>query len=170
MALIEAFRKRKFVSYILALFQKIYINKPVSCQPVNLLLKLSKKLSRGLLAVTLGVILSPEPKVLTSLLESALGLPAQLGVSPSRVSSEVEHVTSTTRSNLVGLVLADGSGESTDHLVDCAALTGAQVPGAHTGVVGAQVVQSLEVAVCEIQNVDVVADGGTVVGGVVCTC
>lgn len=83
------------------------------------------------------------------------------------VGSEVEDITSATGSNLVGLVLSDGGGERADHLVDGAALSGTQVPGADTGAVGAEVFQGLEVAVCEIQDVNVIADGGTVVGSVV---
>jgi hypothetical protein len=131
--------------------------------PKNLLLKRSKQLSRRLLAITLRIVLSPQPKIITSLLERALSLPAKLCVRASRVSSEVKDITSATGRNLVGLVLSDGSGECADHLVDGAALSGSEVPGAHAGVVGAQVVEGFEVAVGEIQNVDVVADGGTVV-------
>jgi hypothetical protein len=134
---------------------------------VNLLLKLGEELSRGLLAVTLGVVLSPEPEILASLLEGTLSLPAELGVSAGGVGSEVEDIASATGSDLVGLVLSDSGGEGADHLVDSAAPAGTQVPGAHTGVVGAQVVQGLEVTVCEIQDVEVIADGGTVVRGVV---
>lgn len=98
-----------------------------------------------------------------------LGGPAQLGVRTGGVGSEVENVTGTTRGNLVGKVTADGGGESLDHLVDGAALAGTEVPGADTGVVLAQVVQSLQVAVRQVEDVDVVADGGAVVRGVVCT-
>lgn len=66
------------------------------------------------------------------------------------VGSEVEDIASATGSNLVGLVLSDSGREGADHLVDSAALAGTQVPSAHTGVVGTQVFQGLEVAVCEI--------------------
>lgn len=48
-----------------------------------------------------------------------------------------------------------------------AAFAGAEVPGAHARVVCAQVVEGFEVAVGEVEDVDVVADGGAVVGGVV---
>jgi hypothetical protein len=106
--------------------------------------------------------------MLTSLLEGTLRLPAELGVGAGGVGSEVKDITGTAGSNLVGLVLADSSGESTDHLVDGASLTGAQIPGADTGVVGAQVVEGLQVAVCQVQDVDVVTDGGAVVRGIVC--
>lgn len=112
--------------------------------------------------VTLGVVLSPAPEILAGLLEGTLGLPAQLAVGAGGVGSEVEDVTCTARGDFVGHVSADGLGESTDHLVDGAAAAGAEVPGAHAGVVGAEVVEGLEVAVCQVKNVDVVADGGTV--------
>lgn len=158
------------------MFRDFYINKgKVHYKPqkkttsleVNLLLELSEQLSRGLLAVTLGVVLSPEPEILASLLEGTLSLPSELSVSAGGVGSEIEDIASTTGGNLVRLVLSDGGGEGADHLVDGAALSGTQVPGADTGVVGAEVFQGLEVAVCEIQNVDVIADGGSVVGSVV---
>ena len=69
--------------------------------------------------------------------------------------------------NLVGKFAAGGGGEGVDHLVHGAALSGAQVPGADTGVVGTEVVEGLEVAVGKVQDVDVVTDGGSVVGVVV---
>lgn len=79
-----------------------------------------------------------------------------------RVGSQVQDVTGTAGSNLVGEVAADSGGESIDHLVDGAALAGTQVPGTDTGVVGAEVVEGLEVAVGKVEDVDVVTDGGSV--------
>lgn len=134
----------------------------------GLLLQLSQQLGRGLLTVALGVVLGPEPQVLAGVLEGELGGPAELVVSASGVGRQVEDVTGTARSNLVGEVAANGGGEGTDHLVDGAALAGTQVPGANTGVVGAEEVQGLEVAVGQVENVDVVTDSSAVVGGVVC--
>lgn len=49
-----------------------------------------------------------------------------------------------------------------------ASLARPEVPGAHAGLVVAEVVEGDEVALCEVEDVDVVADGGAVVGGVVC--
>lgn len=118
--------------------------------------------------VSLGVVLSPEPEILAGLLEGTLGLPAKLLVGTSRVGGEVENVAGTARGDFVGEVAADGLGEGTDHLVDSAATAGTKIPGAHTGVVGAEVVEGLEVAVCEVKNVNVVADSGSVVRSVVC--
>lgn len=89
-------------------------------------------------------------------------LPAELRVGPRRVGCEVQHVARAARRNLVRHVPADGVRKCPDHLVHCAALASAQVPGAHPGVVGEEVVQGFEVAVGEVQNVDVVADSGAV--------
>lgn len=48
------------------------------------------------------------------------------------------------------------------------ALASAKVPGAHARVVGAQVVEGLEMTSGQVEDVDVIADCGAVVGGVVC--
>ena len=50
---------------------------------------------------------------------------------------------------------------------DSATLSSSEVPGAHAGLVIAKVIEGDEVALCEVEDVDVVADGGAVVGGVV---
>ena len=146
-------------------YQKIFLG-PVSTG--ILLLQLSQQLRRRLLTVSLGVVLGPEPQVLAGVLEGALGSPAKLVVGAGGVGSQVQDVTVTAGSNLVGEVATNGGGKGADHLVDGAALAGTKVPGADTGVVCAQVVQSLEVTVGQIEDVDVVTDSGTVVGGVVC--
>lgn len=119
--------------------------------------------------VALRVVTGPQPEVLAGLLEGALGLPAQLGVGARGVGRQVEDVTGAAGSHLVGQVAADGGGEGLDHLVDGAALAGTQVPGADTGVVVAEIVEGLQVAVGQVQDVDVVTDGGAVVRGVVYT-
>lgn len=113
------------------------------------------------------VVLGPAPQVLAGILESELGTPAELGVGAGGVGGKVEDVACTARSDLVGQVAADGGGEGLDHLVDGAALAGAKVPGADTGVLLAEVVERCEVAVGEVEDVDVVADGGAVLGVVV---
>ena len=117
--------------------------------------------------VSLGVVLRPEPKILAGLLQRALGLPAEFLVGACGVGGQVEDVTGAAGRNFVGEVAADGLGEGADHLVDGATAAGTEVPGADTGVVGAEVVKGLEVAVGQVENVDVVADGGAVVGLVV---
>jgi hypothetical protein len=131
-------------------------------------LELLNELLGRLLPVALGVVLGPAPEVLARILKRALGTPAELGVGASSVGGEVEDVACTTGSDFVGEVAADGGREGLDHLVDGAALAGAQVPGADAGVLLAEVVEGGEVAVGEVEDVDVVADGGAVLGVVVC--
>ncbi len=63
--------------------------------------------------------------------------------------------------------MADDLLEGVDHLEHGAAASGSEVPGADAGVGFAEVVESREMAVGEIDDVDVVANGGTVSGGVV---
>ena len=130
-------------------------------------LELLQQLRRGILSVSLGVILRPPPEILARVDQRALCLPAQLLVRARRVRGQVEHVAVAAGSDFVGQIAAHGGAEGLDHLEDRAALAGAQVPGAHAGAVCAQVVEGLEVAVGEVEDVDVVADGGAVVGGVV---
>lgn len=119
------------------------------------------------MTVALGVVLGPAPEVLAGLLEGTLGFPTKLLVGASRVGGEVENVTGAAGGNLIRKVTANGSGEGANHLVDGAALAGTQVPGADAGVVGTQVVEGLEVTIGEIENMDVVTDSGSVVGGIV---
>ena len=130
-------------------------------------LELLQQLRRRILSVSLGVVLRPPPEILARIDQRALRLPAQLLVRASRVGGQVEHIAVAARSDFVRQIAAHGGAEGLDHLEDCAALAGAQVPGAHARVVGAQVVEGLEVAIGEVEDVDVVADGGAVVGGVV---
>lgn len=85
-----------------------------------------------------------------------------------RVGSQIQDVTGTAGSNLVGEIAADSGRESIDHLVDGAALAGTQVPGTDTGVIGAEVVEGLEMTICKVEDVDVVTDGGSVARLVVC--
>lgn len=58
--------------------------------------------------------------------------------------------------------------EGFDHFEDGAALARSEVPRAGAGVVFAEVVEGDEVAAREVEDMDVVADGGAVFGGVVC--
>jgi hypothetical protein len=127
-----------------------------------LFLQSLEELSRWLLAVSLRVVLRPQPEILTGLLEGTLSLPAELLAGAAWVGGQVQDVAGTARSNLVGLVLADGRGEGLDHLVHGAAATGSQVPCAHARLVGAQVVEGFQVAVGQVQDVDVVTDGGAI--------
>lgn len=107
----------------------------------NLLLQSRKQLSRRLLTVSLRIVLSPEPQILTSLLESTLSLPFKLLSSAGRVRCQIQDVTGTARRNFVGQVTANSSRKGFDHFVNGAAASGTQVPGADAGVVGAEVVE-----------------------------
>lgn len=51
---------------------------------------------------------------------------------------------------------------------DRAAFSGAEVPGADAWVGFAEVLEGDEVALCQVEDVDVVPDGGAVGGVVVC--
>lgn len=55
-------------------------------------------------------------------------------------------------------------GEGVDHLEDGAAAAGAEVPGSDSGLGVAEVVQCCEMTLGEIDDVDIVADCGTVSG------
>lgn len=125
-------------------------------------LNLLHKFLRRLLTVALRVVLSPAPEVGASILKSELGTPAELLVGAGGVGGEVEDVAGAARRDLVGQVAADRCAEGLDHIVDGAALAGAEVPGAHAGLLLAEVVERDEVAVGQVQDVDVVADGGAV--------
>jgi hypothetical protein len=131
-------------------------------------LQLLNELLRRLLPVALRVVLGPAPQILARVLERALGTPAELGVGAGGVGGEVEDVACAAGGDFVREVAADGGREGLDHLVDGASLAGAEVPGADAGVVLAEVVERGEVAVGEVEDVDVVADGGAVFGVVVC--
>lgn len=133
------------------------------------LLQLLHQLGRRLLVVALRVVARPAPEILARLLEGALRLPAELLLGAGRVGGQIQDVAGAAGRDLVREIAAHRGGERADHLVDGAALAGTEVPGAHAGAVLEQVVEGLEVAVREVQDVDVVADGGAVVGGVVCS-
>lgn len=108
------------------------------------------------------VVLGPAPEVLAGILESELGTPAELGVGAGGVCGEVEDVSGAAGGDFVGEVAADGGGEGLDHVVDGAAFAGTEVPGADAGLLLAQVVEGDQVAVGQVENVDVVADGSAV--------
>lgn len=125
-------------------------------------------LLRRVLSVALRVVLDPVPQVLASLLHGELRLPIQLLVGQRRVGGEVEDVAVSSGLDLVREVTADNRAEGVDDVEDGAATAGSQVPGLDTGVVLAEVVESDEVTTGQIQDVDVVSDGGTILGVVVC--
>ena len=59
--------------------------------------------------------------------------------------------------------------EGLDHVVDGRALAGSQVAGKDAGLFLAQMVECDEVTPGEVFDMDVVADGGAVFRGVICT-
>jgi len=97
------------------------------------------------------------------------GLPAQLLVRPGRVGGEVEDVSGTAANDLVRQVATDGGGEGLDHLEHGAASAGAQVPRADARVLRAEVVEGNQVTFGQVEDVDVIADGGAVFRVVVCS-
>ncbi|KND92431.1 putative quinone oxidoreductase [Tolypocladium ophioglossoides CBS 100239] len=126
-----------------------------------------QQLRRGLLSVALGVVVHPSPQVLAGLFHGELRLPLELLVGQRRVGSQVQHVALSAGNDLVLEVAANDGAERLDHLEDGAAAAGAQVPGLDAGLVLAEVVEGDEVALCQVDNVDVVADGSSVARGVV---
>lgn len=119
------------------------------------------------MSVTLGVVLDPAPEVVTGLLHGELRLPVKLLVGQGGVRGKIEDIALSSGVDLVGEVTADDLAEGLDNLKHGAATAGTQVPGLDTGLVLAEVVESDEVTTGKIDNVDVVADGGAVSGGVV---
>lgn len=122
---------------------------------------------RWLLPITLGVILGPAPEIGASILERQLCLPAELLGRSGGVARQIEDIAGSAPDDLVRQIAADSFAKRLDHFKDGGAAAGAEIPGAHTRVVGAQVVEGLEVALGQVEDVDVIADGGAVVGGVV---
>jgi hypothetical protein len=121
------------------------------------------------LAVTLGVVADPFPEVLAGLLHGELCLPLELLVGEGGVGGQVEDVAVAAGVDLVGEVAADDGAEGLDDLEDGAAAAGTEVPGLQTGLVLSEVLEGDKMAAGEIKDVDVIADGSAVVGGVVCT-
>lgn len=117
--------------------------------------------------VTLGVVLNPAPEVVASLLHGELRLPVELLVGQRGVRGKIEDIALSSGVDLVGEVTADDLAEGLDNLKDGAAAAGTQVPCLDTGLVLTEVVESDEVTAGKVDNVDVVADGGAVSGGVV---
>lgn len=108
------------------------------------------------------------PQVLASVLERSFRLPPELLVRPSRVRRQIQNVAWSSTDHLEGQVPPDGRAERFDHVEHGAALSCAQVPGSHAGMMVAEVFQRDEVALGKVKNVDVVADGSAVGGLVVC--
>lgn len=134
--------------------------------PALFLQRLQQLRRRGL-AVALGVVADPPPKVLAGVLHLPLRLPVQLLVGQARVGRQVEHVTLPPLDDIVGQVATHDLAERLDHLEHRGATAGAQVPRLDAGLVLAQVVESDQMALGEVAHVNVVADGGAITGGVI---
>lgn len=142
---------------------------PKPCIQVSLIVLLQRiqELLRRLLPVPLRVVLRPPPQVLTRILQRPLRLPSQFLIRSRSIRRQVQHIARSSRGDLIRQIASHSMAESLDHVVHRAALTRSQVPGAHTRVLGPQMVESNQVALGEVEDVDVVADRGAVFGGVV---
>ena len=131
------------------------------------LLHISEELGRGVLAVALGVVRDPSPEVVAGLLHRELRLPLELLVRASGVGRQVQDVALPALLDLVGQVPADHLAEGLDDFEYRAPTAGAQVPLLDARLVLPQVVQGDQVAPGQVDDVDVVANGGAVARRVV---
>lgn len=106
------------------------------------------------------VVALPSPKVRTHLIQCLLGLPVQLSIRKAGVGRQVGHITGATLGDDVGQVAAHGLGEGPNHVKDRVAGAGAQVVGQAAkvarGCFGVHLVQGGDVALGEIDDVEVV--------------
>lgn len=126
-----------------------------------------EKLGRGLLAVALGVVAHPAPQILAGLFHRLLRLPVELLVGERGVGRQVQDIALAAADNLVGKVAADDGAKGLDNVKDGAATSRAKVPGLDAGLAGAQVLQGGEMALGEVDDVNVVANCGAVLGSVI---
>lgn len=132
-----------------------------------LFFELVQELLRRLLAVAFRVVLGPAPQVGTRVFHRARGLPPELAVGTRGVRRKVEHVAGPAGDDFVGKIAAHSFAEGVDHLKHSAPATSAEIPGADAGLVRPQIIQRGKVASCQVEDVDVVPDGGAVVRGIV---
>lgn len=91
----------------------------------------------------------------------------QLLVSESGVRGQIQDVTLATLRDLVREITAHDIGKGLYHFKYGGSLAGTEVPGFDAGLVLAEVLERDFVALGEIENVDVIADCGAVLGGIV---
>jgi hypothetical protein len=131
-----------------------------------------QQFGRGVLSVALRVVGDPSPQILACLLNAELRLPAKLLVGEIGLGGEVQDIALSAADNLAvklgcltlsfaGIALNDLS-ESSHHLLNTGASSRAQVPGLDTGLVLAEVLEGSKVTTGEIEDVDVVTDGCSV--------
>ena len=131
-------------------------------------LQLFQQVLRGTLPIPLWVIRGPPPQVLAGVFECPLCPPTQFPIRPFRIRRQIQHIPRPPPHNLILQLLAYSRAESLDHLKHGAPLSRTEVPGARARVVFAEVVECDKVAAGEVEDVDIVTDGGAVFGGVVC--
>mgnify|MGYP006976761522 CR=1 FL=1 len=127
----------------------------------------SQQLGRRFLPVALRVVLDPAPQIRASILERASRLPLQLLIGQGGIGGQVQDVAVPPADNFIGEIAADNLAEGLDHFEDSAATAGTQVPGADTRLVLSQVVESGQVAVGKVEDVDVITNRSAVARGVV---
>ena len=96
-----------------------------------------------------------------------MSLPTEFGVGQGWVGGEIQDIAITARSNLVRKVTTNGMTEGLDHVKNSRALAGSQIPGLDTRLLLTKIVESDQVTLGKIQNMDVVTDGCTVLGFIV---
>lgn len=114
------------------------------------------------MSVTLRVVGHPPPQILACILHRELCLPVQFLVGPIGVGSQIQNITLSSRNHVVRHVSTDNLAECIDNLEDGAATTGTQVPSLDARLLLAEVVQSSEVTLGKVNDVDVIANGCTV--------
>lgn len=129
--------------------------------------QLLQQFFRRTLPVPLRVILGPSPQIVTCIFQRSLCLPAQFFIGSFRISRQIQHVSCSPTHNLIRQLSTHRMAKSLDDIEDRAPLSRPQVPRSDARMVIAQVIECDEVALREVENVYVVADGGAVVGGIV---
>lgn len=132
------------------------------------LLESLEQLLRRILAIAPRIVANPLPQISASILKRELSLPFQLRICSRRVGCEIQHITSSSANNLILQIVSDNVLECVDHLKDGAAAARSKVPGSDAGILFSEVVQGGQMALCEVDDVDVVSYRGPVSGRVVC--
>jgi hypothetical protein len=80
---------------------------------------------------------------------------------------QIKNISSPAAYHFIWKISPHGKIEGMNDVVDCGSSTRTQIPRTDAGLFGLQVLHCCEMAGCQIQNMDVIADGGTVLGCVV---
>ena len=133
----------------------------------GLLLERIQQFSGGILPIPLWIVANPFPKIRAGLFHGKFRLPVKDFVCQRRIGGEIEHVSLSSFDDLVREVTTNNGAERLDDLEHGATAPRAQVDGLDAGMLLAEVVEGDEVTLGEVENVDVVSDGGAVSGGVI---